>query len=198
MSTPTAAPLHASARRVIPQAGRSASRADRRVGAGDEHEDHRVVQVLHQPLGADRPLTPVIGGAHAVETGECRGEDHGCHPGGRGSGQRHERDPRRDRHEERDLMETAPQRRPGHVRRKHRRTLRRASVAVFAGLSVPPAARRPASAEEAPSACRPAAWDRGHARSPGHERPGAPAPARPRRGPESPGGGRAARSTGRR
>ena len=108
---------------------------DRCVAAGDEHEDHGVVEVLHQPVGADRPSASVVGGAHAVEPGQGRGEDPGTHPGGGGTGERHERDPGRDRDEEGNLMKAAPQLRLVQARPVHLRTITsRFSVLGIAAL----------------------------------------------------------------
>jgi hypothetical protein len=50
------------------------------------------------------------------------GEDPGAHGGSGGPGQRHQREPGRDRDDERDLVKATPQPRPGHARKMHGRT----------------------------------------------------------------------------
>ena len=83
---PNRAPAHttpSSAQRV-----RTVKRqeAHRRVGAGDEHVDHRVVEALHDPAGARRARVHVVCGARRVEQDHReavhpRGDNAGLRPG---------------------------------------------------------------------------------------------------------------------
>ena len=45
------------------------------VGGGDGHEDHRMVESLHDRLAPLTPLTPVIEGADAEQTDDRKGVD---------------------------------------------------------------------------------------------------------------------------
>ena len=63
---------------------------DRRVGPGDQHEDHRVVEALHPHHRAGRPLQPVVQRARAVHPRQGQCVDRRADPGdGAGGGHDH-------------------------------------------------------------------------------------------------------------
>jgi len=67
---------------------------DGRVGAGDEHEDRRVIGPAHPCAGGRAPIDAVVGRRYAEEQDEAGGETKGgqagprrrCHSGEHGAG----------------------------------------------------------------------------------------------------------------
>ena len=103
----------------MPSAGRSASTV-----MGDEDEDHRVVEVFHDPLGIRGPASAVVQRAYAVQARQTGREDRRARLRGSASGQRDQPDPGRNRDDERDLVEPATKSRlRGHTN-IHRATIR--------------------------------------------------------------------------